>query len=270
MASEEIHVIALPAVLDELEEYLHGREISEVVDYSGPLSRRDMVEHILVYQALTLGGINKKQIKVSPWPGVSYKRMLTLLKSGTATLFSNTIWREDILQDHPQIAVSSETLGYGENIAGLYMNPSNPKYFSELVVHELTAVSSPQWKPDWNALRSIPLKHIYGAVNWESMVKMVDTQRADFMLIPFTTKADFSINTIGVNLKPKKGVKIALEGTRGWAVSKTHPAGKLALDALEKGLLILNSNGALKKAYEQAGTLNRKVTHWKTLNNTPH
>ncbi len=265
-ASSAVHLLALPAVLDDLDSYLNGRDIENVTNFSGTLSRRDTVEHVLMYQALLLGGLKKTEIQVSPWKGVSYKRLMSLLQEGYATTFSNTIWREDVYENHSKLYVTSEMLSYKENIAGLYMTPLNPKFNDEINIQNWTAVSSLQWKPDWNALQTIPLQRVYSAVNWESMVKMVHSQRADFMLLPFSTEPDLSFTAIGITLKPKAGVKVILDGSRGWIVSKAHPAGNRTYEALERGIKELHELGRIKKAYTDAGVINSRVEGWKVLN----
>jgi hypothetical protein len=252
-----------------LPEFLNGDAIADVQDFNRPHTRRDLVDYILMRQALALGAEQPLTIEVKPWLSISYNRVLTSLARGKVTALSNTLWREDIQHDSPNLYISSPTLASGYYQVGLYTSPNNPKRLTTKTlkdVQQLTAISSRQWRPDWQALESLNLKRLESSVNWENMVKMVHRQRADFMLAPFTPEPDMSYSAMGVTLKPIPGLKVALKGSRGWAISRTHPAGKRFYQTLERGMQILKERGSFMHAYRQAGLLHAGTDDWLLLN----
>lgn len=280
----EIEVVVIKDVLKDLPTFLQGQTIDSIADFDRPKASRDVIDYVLLRQALTIGlrtlkASNTPTIKITPWNGASYNRVTSNLKLGKFTLFSNTLWREDFINPQltdqqnittqEQLYISSSTLRFGEFEAGLYMNPDNPRYnlqSDNIEFKNLRAVSSSQWRPDWKALKQLPLKQVYDEVNWNNMMKMVQSQRADFMLVPFSREPDLSLNALGMTLMPIKGVKMALAGSRGWAISQTHPTGGIAYNAIEKGLLELRSRKVIPRAYIEAGVINATVADWKVLN----
>jgi len=302
-----INILVIPAVLENLTDFLQGQDIEKINNFDRPNARRDLIDYVLLRQALYLGKTKNQHISitVTPWLNASYSRMIKNLKNGQYTVFANTVWREDFpmilntqiqqkksqanrshsnssgsnpLQPNPsssniahahQLYISNPTMRYGEFEAGLYMNPSNPKFpasGSPLDISQFTVISSKQWRPDWLALSQLPFKHMYNEVHWEHMFKMVYSQRADAMLIAFSQEADFNITLLNMTLLPIPNVKVALAGSRGWAISRSHPSGTLTYEILERGLQILRRKGIIPRAYFEADVINSRVKYWRTLN----
>lgn len=268
-APSALVILVSPTVLDSLRTFLHpGESPDSFDDFARAGNYRDLTDYLLLRRALALGG-NSLPVVNEPWFDVSYDRVVLRLRSGHAAVFSNGIWREDFSAKDVQLKVSSPLLGYGEMEAGLYMSPENPKLKSTKTlddVRKLTAVSSKQWRPDWNALEKLGLARLYNNVYWESMVRMVRSQRVDFMLSGFSSRADLSYQAMGITLVPVQGMKVKLAGSRGWIISSTNPQGPEAYKAIEKGLVILREQGVIARAYRAAGVINNKVSDWKVLN----
>lgn len=262
-------ILVPPTVLESANTFLRPDETPETfTDFSRAGSYRDLIDYLLLRRALVLGG-NTLPVVVEPWLDVSYDRMVLRLRSGHAAVFSNGIWREDIPANDLQLKISSPLLRFGEMEAGIYMSPQNSKLHSTKTlgdVQKLSAVSSKQWRPDWDALQQLGLVKLHDNVHWESMMKMVHTRRVDFMLIGFSAREDLSYQALGITLLPVQGVKVQLAGSRGWIVSMTHPAGADAYRAIEKGLAILREQEVIARAYRAAGVINDRVADWKVLN----
>jgi hypothetical protein len=262
-------ILVPPTVLDTLRIFLRpGESLDTFDDFARTGNYRDLTDYLLLRRALALGG-NTLPVVIEPWFDVSYDRVVLRLRSGHAAVFSNGIWREDFSASDAQLKVSSPLFNYGELEAGLYMSPQNPKLQSTKTpedVRKLTAVSSKQWRPDWNALEQLGLAAIYDNVHWESMMKMVRSQRVDFMLSGFSMQADLSYQAMGITLVPVPGMKVKLAGSRGWVVSLTNTQGPEAYTAIEKGLVILREQGVIARAYRAAGVINDSVAVWKVLN----
>lgn len=277
--SHTIELLVIDGVLDDLPALLQDDTLLTFDNFNRPGVRRDIIDYILLRQALHIGlTLNQRtdvEVKEVSWYGSSYNRLLSSLQFGQYTLYSHTVWREDFLpgsnsnpqfpEAHKNLYITSPTLKFGEFEAGLYMNPDNPKMAS-FELSNMRAVSSRQWRPDWQALSQLPLKQLYSGVNFENMLKMVRSQRVDFTLIPFTREPDLSYSAIGIDLMPVHGVKVSLAGSRGWAISRSHPSGKIAYDAIERGLVELRKQGAIARAYTEAGFINSSTADWKILN----
>ncbi len=258
-----------PTVLDALKTFLRPNEsLDSFDDYARAGNYRDLTDYLLLRRALALGG-NRLPIHIEPWIDVSYDRLVLRLRAGQAAVFSNGIWREDFPETDSQLRVSSPLMEFGGLEAGLYMSPDNPHLHTTKTladVRKLTAVSSTQWRPDWDALQQLGLAGVYDNVYWESMVKMVRSQRVDFMLSGFSRLPDLSYQAMGITLVPVKGLKIKLAGSRGWVVSLVNPQGETAHQVIEKGLAILREQGVITRAYRGAGAINDQVADWKVLN----
>jgi hypothetical protein len=98
---------------------------------------------------------------------------------------------------------------------------------------------------------------------------MVYRQRADFMLIPFSTTPDLHYEAIGIQLLPVPNVKVQLQGSRGWLISKTNPLGVKTYDMIEEGLTQLRKHGIILRAYRDSGVINDQVKNWQVLNPLP-
>jgi hypothetical protein len=268
-APEAVLILVPPTVLDTLKVFLRPGETPDTFDdFAREGNYRDLTDYLLLRRALVVGG-NSLPVAIEPWLDVSYDRVILRLRAGHAAVFSNGIWREDIPLGDAQLKVSPPLFEYGEMEAGIYMSPHNQKLHSTRTradVQKLSAVSSKQWRPDWIALQQLGLDRLYDNVYWESMLKMVRSERVDFMLIGFSNSEDLSYNAVGITLKPVPNMKVKLAGSRGWVISQTNPQGALAYQAIEKGLGILRSTGVIKRAYRDAGVINTAVENWLVLN----
>lgn len=154
------------------------------------------------------------------------------------------------------VYISDEVIRNGEYIAGIYTSPTNEKTLSLKKLDDfkhLTSVSTPKWKTDWQTLELLPLKSLTREDSWLSMVRMVDIEWIDFILMPFNPTPDRSFIMNKVHLVPVKNIGVVLKDSRHFVISKRHPKGQEAFTAMNKGLKILRSHGAIVKAYQQAG-----------------
>ena len=80
-------------VLTDYKLFIGKRDPLLVRDFKGPASRRDVVEMVLIQQALALGG---KQVELEFVIINSYARILEQLKSGHILMAMNSIWHCDL------------------------------------------------------------------------------------------------------------------------------------------------------------------------------
>jgi len=258
-------IIVIPSdVKRDYDLFLDGRDPLDIKEFSGLGSRRDVVEVILLQQALVLGGLTDS---IRFIVASSHARIIKQVHSGSAIMSGNSIWY-DLLNDRDLLYVSEAVIEKGQFEAGLYTILENQKALSVKSlkdVRELTAVSSKAWIIDWQTLNSMEMSSLINTVKWSSMVKMVGKGRADFLLAPFQPSTDLSFSPEGIHLIPVPNVKIGLQGTRHFAVSKRHPKGKEAIKALDAGILLLKEQGIVEKAYRDSGFFNKEVKDWKKI-----
>ncbi|MDD4732589.1 MAG: hypothetical protein PHX58_11715 [Desulfovibrio sp.] len=253
-----------PDVLQDYERFLKGRDPLQITDFSGPHSRRDVVEVILAQQALDRGGYTG-EVELLRAP--SYRRMLSELERGRAGLTGNTVWQRDLQNLHPAVLASEQLIADGRFQAGFYVTSDNTRALAVRMAHDfqtLRGVTSQDWKPDWAALNSL-CPNVLHVNTWEDMLRVLARGRADVTLAPFSAAPDLGLQTQELRLVPIPGIKIVLQGSRHLAVSGTHPHGPQVLRALNRGLRILKQEGVVERAYRQCGFHNPAVAHWNIL-----
>ncbi|WNO11023.1 hypothetical protein [Teredinibacter sp. KSP-S5-2] len=253
---------------DNLPDYLKfvdGRKVADINHYSGPGSRRDVIETVLLLQALDLGGFNHKVEIVTD---TSYKRILRSVETGSITAAAATVWGVDLDKYESSIWKTAPLIRKNEFIVGFYTSPKNVQALSANSLEKLlrlSVVSNPHWVRDWETLIKLGFKTPFRSIYWPQMVKMVSYKRADMTLAPFQPTDDMYIHFDGFDLIPIPGVKVALDGTRHWAVSKKDPLGEAFYNALEIGLKAMRKKGTIVRAYEECGFFNTKVKDWKLI-----
>lgn len=249
-----LRVVTTPDVAADYERLLAGRAPLAIQQFSGPGARRDVVELILVQQALAYGGeTSAVQIITAP----TYRRMLALVSDGHADLTGNTVWSTDIDTQADRLQGSTALVGDGEFVAGFYRAPAAKALDARIRGghwHGLTAVSSRSWTPDWRALQRLGLDTVYDVAEWPAMVRMVAAGRADFLLAPLPGDGGGDITLDGVRLVPVTGTCLALAGSRHLALAR-NPEGDRLRAALDRGLARLRNEGLLRRAYTQSGFL---------------
>lgn len=247
--------------------FLDGRDPIKVSDFSGPHTRRSVVELVLLQQALKAGGLDTP---VSFFFSPNYVRMINLVQTGDFVVAGNTAWHTDTNHLKEKLHFSPPVIRRGEYEAGIYALATNRKALAsvrslkDLQNHSI--VSNKHWKVDWRTLNELGMTKLYNAPVWETIVGMVIGGRVDFILSPFSTEPDLSVTYQGAKLLPVPNLKIGLLGTRHYIVSQAHPNGELVFQALKQGLSQMRQDGRIVKAFREAGFFNERVRHWQKLN----
>ncbi len=237
----------------DYQQFLSGRDVHTIANFSGKKIRRDVVDMIIAQQALKLGGFN---YPFSYAPGKVNFRNTKMLQSGKLLISFDSYWSRDAQPLSSTVYISDELIRNGEYIAGIYTSPNNTQTLSITELSDLkalTAVSTSLWRTDWQTLQKLPLKKLIREDSWLSMVRMVDMQWIDFILMPFNSTPDQSFTMDKVHLVPVKNIGVVLKDSRHFVISKEHPKGEEASMAINKGLKILRSRGTIVKAYTEAG-----------------
>lgn len=234
--------------------------------YGGPGARRDVIEIVLLQQALALGGFKEK---ITLRPENSYLRILKLVADGQVALSGALKWREDIKPYATHLFKTKAVVKKGEFIAGLYTRADNQRALKANTLEKirlLSAASNNHWNADVRTLNELGIKKIYFSTYWVQIVRMVVAKRADVTLAPFQVNPDMKVMVDGLELVPIPGIKVALPGSRHWAVSKIHPRGEEIFNALARGINELEKKNIIQRAYEECGFYHPEVRNWKLLN----
>ncbi|MGM9482089.1 hypothetical protein ACS5PN_12955 [Roseateles sp. NT4] len=251
-------------VLLDYQRFLAGRDPAAITDYGGALSRRDVVEVVLIHQALAR---QDRKLRLSMAPMPTSQRLQAELRIGHAACSATTYWREDFPQPDG-LLFSDAVLLEGEFEAGLYTTPGNAQALAARQlrdVQQLRVLSNNTWRVDWQTLEQLGMANLQHVASWNLMPRMLQQGRADLLLAPFQPTPDMALVVDGVRLVPIPGLKVSMRGTRHFLVSATHALGPRLLDQLNAGLARLRQQGLVRRAYEQSGFFNAKVAGWTRL-----
>ncbi|WP_297575549.1 hypothetical protein [uncultured Deefgea sp.] len=265
-----ITILTQQDVFNDYQQFIAGRDPVTLTQYGGSGSRRDVVELVLVQQALKAGG-NTYPIKIVKVDNTSdsYNRFIKEITSGSATLGGNSAWLVDLKQINDKVFISEPSIRQGEFEAGLYTTADNADArLSKTLpqIQALTAVVAESWLPDVATLEAIKFKHVLKTQSWDSMVGMLGKKRADVLLAPFQPTPDLSMQAGGRKLVPIANVKVGLQGSRHFFVSKASPIGSDVAKSLNMGLAKLREQGTIEKIYRDSGFFNSVTRNWERLN----
>ncbi len=253
-------------IIADYQLFVGARDPLQINYFGGAGARRDVIEIVLLQQALHLGGFEGSVVLR---PENSYLRILKLLADGQVALSAALMWREDLKPYSSHLFKTKALVKEGEFIAGLYTRADNQKALQANTlekIHTLSAASNNHWKADVSTLKSLDIKKIYYATYWVQIVRMVVAGRADVTLAPFQINPDMKVMVDGLELVPIPGIKVALPGSRHWPVSKLHPQGEEIFKALVRGIDELEKKNIIQRAYEECGFFHPGVKNWTLLN----
>lgn len=251
-------------VLLDYQRFLAGRDPAAVTDYGGPLSRRDVIEVVLIHQALAR---QDRALRLGLAPMPTSQRLQAELRIGHAACSATTYWRADFPKPDG-LLFSDPVLLEGEFEAGLYTTPGNARALAarQLAdVQQLRVLSNNTWRVDWLTLEQLGITRLQHVASWNLMPRMLQQGRADLLLAPFQPTRDLAMVVDGIRLVPIPGLKVSMRGTRHFLVSATHPLGPRLRDQLNAGLAWLRQQGLVRRAYEQSGFFNARVAGWARL-----
>ncbi len=266
LTAEPVRLLVEKSIHISYTKFLNGRDPLSITDYSGPFSRRGVVELVLLQQALHLGGLKTNFVFDY---GPNYGRIIKQVRVGANVMAANSAWYSELVGYPDELFISDAVIKDGEFEAGFYTLSTNLKALSVKEVSDfstMSAVSNKQWTADWETLSELKLKNLYNVVKWKSMVGMVIGGRADFLLAPFQVTPDLSFISRDTVFVPIPHIKLGLRGSRHFVLSRRHPDAERVKQALEKGLTEMLAQGTFRRAYTEAGFFNPKVKDWKKLN----
>lgn len=255
-----------PGLIILYDSFTKGRDPLTIDDFTGIYSRRDIVDIVIVQQALHLGGFNAE---VTFQKGNYYAKNLQLLSEGKLAITVDSVWLSDLKEIENDVYISQPVIRNGEYVAGLYTEATNDKVLAVKTLkslQSLSAVSSKNWSTDWNTLQALNFAKLSHQSDWRSMSKMVAKRWIDVMLMTFPVGESIYYTDSWVKLKPIPNIKVVLKDSRHFAVSKKHRQGAKLYAALDKGLTKLRQRGIIKKAYTECGLFHPAVENWQIIN----
>ncbi|MBO6806645.1 hypothetical protein [Thalassospira sp.] len=260
-----LRILVADDVLVDYKRFVDGRDPLEIEVFDGKHSRRDVVEVVLLQQALRRGGwLGAFELL----PGGNYARMMHMLANGEADITGSSTWLRDIEHKADRIASSTALIPEGRFEAGFYMladNPNRLKVKNLRGIRLLRAASNRHWIPDWQALAKLHPVDLIHVPSWELMVQFVAEGRADFLLAPFQPGPEMELVVNGNRLLPIPDYKIALDGSRHFAVTRATPYSQDLLVALDQGIVELERIGRIEQAYRESGFFHPDVTDWNMI-----
>lgn len=253
-------------VLSDYHAFLNGRDPLTIQDFSGPHSRRDVAEVILLQQAIVAGGLS---VDFTFAAGNYYAKSIQLLPTGDILMSVDSIWSIDANAIAETVYISEPVIEKGDYEAGIYTSPNNRRAQSITTLEQLrkfSIVSSKKWRVDWHTLAKMRFETLIHEPAWTAQVSAVYYENVDLVLAPFQPTDDLSFQSKQLKLVPIVGIKVKLQDSRHFVVSKKHPMATSVFSALEKGIKKLKQTGTFKQAYRQAGFYNAKTKHWRVIN----
>lgn len=250
----------------DYERFIRGRDPLTLQHFDGPYSRRDVVELVLLQQALQRGGaLRPLHFLLTDSEG----RTLKILSNGEADIGGASSWQDSVERDSENLLASSALIRHGEFMAGLYFPEHHPalKILAQHPeqLHRYTAVCASSWEPDLATLNQLG-SPVLRTENWESMLGMLRKQRGDYVLAPFQPTPDLRLEAGGIVLKPVRGVKAVLVGSRHFILWRKGTESAALAAAINRGILALEKDGTVQRAYRESGFENRELQSWRTLN----
>lgn len=242
-----------------------GKSASQVDDFSHPLCQRDVVDFILILRAFQLFA---PDIHFHFEPGNVDGRNIKSLRSGLLLLSFDSIWLTQAERYKDDVYISAPLIRKGEYEAGLYVSSANKDRILIKTKNDIanyTFVSSEHWKVDWQTLKQLKPKRLINESDWISMAKLVTKGWVDVMLAPFQGEPPYRYRGKDFDISAIEHVKVALNDSRHIIVSRSHPLGKRAFEAIQKAIQHYRNNNTIKRAYRECGFLNSHTKDWSVI-----
>lgn len=253
------------SVFEQAKKILDGQNVLTLDTFAHPLCQRDFVEFILVQQALDLGGF---RVRFDYKKGNFDARNIRLVESGFLLINFDTVWLSELEHKKSDVFISSPMIRKGEYYAGVYTSEKNYERVKNNIKHDLSKVSfitSDAWYADVVTLKKLKAKSIEYEAKWVALANLVTRGWVDAMLVSFNNSQPFYYEGDNYKIRAINGLKVPIQDSRHFIISKKHPLGKQAFIALNKGLAIMRDKGLITKAYTECGFFNDTVENWREI-----
>lgn len=264
--TDALAVTVYKDVYSDYELFVRGRPIAEINYYGGPGSRRDVIEMVLLQQALLRGGFTDPLTFRNEQ---TYLRTLRQIADGQFIASGSLVWYSDVLDSPDLFHISQPIVEEGEFIFGVYTSPDNKQALAAKSLADLRALraaTNTHWEPNVALFKKLDVQQVFYADEWVHIVRMINAGRADFTFTPFQPTENMEFVMDNMTLVPIKGIKVMIPGSRHWAVSRKHPRGDEFYLALSKGIEILKKEGRIQRAFRENGFFHPDTQNWTLIN----
>lgn len=254
--------------LEKYHKFLGGRDPLKITDTQHKNFWRHPLELFMFQIAPVIGGCNCKIVYKGFTSRTTHARAITNVRSGR--------WIAHPIAGFPNDNRLNKDLYHSEPIlrpeeffVGLYTHSKREDILAlkEIKkIKKLRFITVGTWKVDRQLIRNMGFK-LVTADHWHNLLKMIQANRADIVLQPFSSRKNFAFEAGNPSqtFVPIRNIKISFGQGRIYFVSRKHPEGKKFLTHLNRGLRILRKNGFLRKANENAGVINPKIHNWSVI-----
>lgn len=259
-------VILIPAqVLDDYKSIVGERPPAAIRDFRGKGSRREVVEVILLLQALDAGDYpHQIRLRTSP----SEAQSMRVLASGQANLLGTTLWRQSLDKFEPRIKPSFTVIRSGEYQFGLY-GCKGQLSGVEPNLSTISVVANKQKAVIWSALHQAGFKSLDYFETPEARAKMVCLARVQATVSEFPSSSNLDISRGGFTLAPFEGIKLVVDASRHYAISTSATGSEAVTLAVNRGLKIIRRKGVIRRALLQSGLHHPKAEDWREITISP-
>ncbi|WP_105168011.1 hypothetical protein [Pseudoalteromonas sp. T1lg23B] len=265
-----VRAVTIPITIEEdiynyAQIILADESIETINDFSHPLCQRDIVEFVLLQRALKLGGL---ELNFKFELGNYDARNVKLLVDGLLLVSFDTLWYQQAQQHIERLYISDAIIRKGEYFAGLYASPKNVTNIKNKIaanLSQVSVISSRSWHTDWITLSALRPKQLHEESDWIVMAKMVSRGWVDTMLVSFNNTMPFEYRGIDYRIIAIDGIKVPLQDSRHFVVSRLHPLGEATFKALQAGIKQLRASGFIEQSYKQCGFFSPHIDAWRAL-----
>ena len=251
-------VVVPPDAYSDYQRMVGDRDPLTIRDFSGPHSSREVVEMILLQQALPAAEVD---LPVRFMPVGSSDAMIDALRSGRAVAAGTSFWLGELTPLHEDVRISTSIISRGQFEVGFYVHPDSV-VLGDDSVSAMRQISTRDWQRGWRQLEDTGFEALVHWDAWPSQVAAVRSGEASFLIAPFQPNEHMMLELEDRQLAPVPGIKLGLQGSRHLAVSRHHANGAFFNSALQLGLLRLKEQGRTEQAYIDAGFLQPEVAGW--------
>ena len=180
---------------------------------------------------------------------------------------SSSVWASDVPNSDDSLFITAPIIPEEKFIAGFYTNPEKINHIKIITKEDISnykAICNKAWSMDYKLLKSLNANCVE-TQSWETLVRMLNADRGDFILAPFQANESMVLTAFGIDLLPIQGIKTHLPDDRVFIVSKKTKNSKAWFAALKKGLEILHEKGSIERAYTESGFYNVSTKDWQMI-----
>ncbi len=269
LPSEKLARIGVPTdVMDDYRQFLDGRNLVEIDNFSGAYSRRDVVELALFIREMQqrLPDLTIDLVAID-----SYAIGIEQVRSGKISALATSCWLADLRPYLEDTLISDAIVQDGQSRVGLFCLSTNKTAHVLSTVEDLRklkVVSNSDWSADWQTLSDLDIKKCVDVKTWRQMVYMVSCGEVDLLLAPFPAHHQLQIEFDGCTLLPVRGRVIVLHGSRHLVAARDHVGLQIA-ETVFPALHALVTDGSVAKAFAECGFLNEETASWSVIGNSP-